>query len=148
MRSSFTNLMQILGDKARAKDKDKDNLKTPGVKRNSISPSASRTLNALPRGLKLKLGLGGTSPAASPDKSEFNESVVVPDISELLMTEVSRSWCSGYSVLEENSSPNDPDSCSTNHPSAKTSQQRPPPGCLTQSHSTQPHSSCKYPTQP
>ncbi|KAB5593308.1 hypothetical protein CTheo_3226 [Ceratobasidium theobromae] len=72
MRESFTNLIQLLGDKASAK------------KRNSISPSASRTLNALPKGFKLKLGK--QSPSTSPGKM-VEKASILPDMNELLKIE-------------------------------------------------------------
>ncbi|KAG9089059.1 hypothetical protein FRC06_001729 [Ceratobasidium sp. 370] len=93
LRNSFTNLVQLLGEKARARDKEKSNLGAPPVtKRNSISPSGSRTFGALPKGFKLKLGKrtsfgGGTSPFESPGKLEVREGVVGPDVNELLETE-------------------------------------------------------------
>jgi hypothetical protein len=78
MRNSFTNLIQLIGDKT------KDNLKN----RNSVSPSTSRSFNALPKGFKLKLGKR-PSPLSSPGKTKDEEKAsVLPDINELLKTEV------------------------------------------------------------
>ncbi|KAG9127961.1 hypothetical protein FRC07_006978 [Ceratobasidium sp. 392] len=94
LRDSFTNLVQLLGEKAKARDRDKDSLNAPATaKRNSISPSVSRTFGALPKGFKLKLGKrtslggGGMSPSGSPGRLELQESAAVLDIHELLATE-------------------------------------------------------------
>ncbi|KAG8747122.1 hypothetical protein FRC10_002171 [Ceratobasidium sp. 414] len=71
LRNSFTNLVQLLGEKAKAKDKDKGNLGAPpAIKRNSISPSSSRTFGALPRGFKLKLGRRTSFGGETPGKLE------------------------------------------------------------------------------
>ncbi|KAG8679073.1 hypothetical protein FRC08_017244 [Ceratobasidium sp. 394] len=44
LRNSFTNLVQLLGEKAKAKDREKGSLGAPpATKRNLISPSGSRT---------------------------------------------------------------------------------------------------------
>ncbi|KAJ1304355.1 hypothetical protein OPQ81_005510 [Rhizoctonia solani] len=86
LRNSFTNLVQLFGDKARSKDNAK--------KRNSVSPSEtpSRSLNALPKGFKLRLSKRsspGSSPSSSPGKAKDSEksSKILPDISELLESE-------------------------------------------------------------
>ncbi|KAG8686184.1 hypothetical protein FRC11_009367, partial [Ceratobasidium sp. 423] len=80
LRNSLTNLVQLLGDKAK--------------KRNSVSPSASpsRTFNALPKGFKLRLSKrvsAGSSPSGSPGKAKGNErsSKILPDMNELLKSE-------------------------------------------------------------
>lgn len=97
MRDSLTNLIQLLGDKAKTKDKDggskaKDNPK----KRNSVSPSTSFRAfsHALPRGFKLNLGKRtslGSSPSWSPGKDKGGEktSNILPDMNELLKSEAS-----------------------------------------------------------
>ncbi|CAE6508895.1 unnamed protein product [Rhizoctonia solani] len=86
LRDSFTNLVQLLGDKAKSKDNTK--------KRSSVSPSVSpsRTLNALPKGFKLKLSKrasAGSSPSGSPGKAKGPErsSKILPDMNELLKSE-------------------------------------------------------------
>ncbi|KAF8706228.1 Pleckstrin homology domain, partial [Rhizoctonia solani] len=84
LRNSFTNLVQLLGDKA----------KSGSRKRNSVSPSVSpgRMLNALPKGFKLRLSKrasAGSSPSSSPGKDGGGSktSDLLPNINELLNTE-------------------------------------------------------------
>ncbi|CAE6419436.1 unnamed protein product [Rhizoctonia solani] len=86
LRNSFTSLVQLLGDKTKARDSAK--------KRNSVSPSVSpsRAFNALPKGFKLRLSKrasAGSSPASSPGKVNDGEksSKILPDMNELLKTE-------------------------------------------------------------
>ncbi|CUA75420.1 putative protein KIAA1522 [Homo sapiens] [Rhizoctonia solani] len=88
LRNSFTSLVQLLGDKTKARDSAK--------KRNSVSPSVSpsRAFNALPKGFKLRLSKrasAGSSPASSPGKVNDgeNSSKILPDMNELLKTEAS-----------------------------------------------------------
>ncbi|CEL58808.1 hypothetical protein RSOLAG1IB_08837 [Rhizoctonia solani AG-1 IB] len=84
LRNSFTNLVQLLGDKAKSGTK----------KRNSVSPSVTpgRMFNALPKGFKLRLSKRASiesSPTSFPakDGEGVRASKLLPNINELLKTE-------------------------------------------------------------
>ncbi|KAF8608903.1 hypothetical protein BDV93DRAFT_518942, partial [Ceratobasidium sp. AG-I] len=86
MRESFTNLIQLLGDKA------KEGLKKSPGKGGGLSISTSRSFGALPKGFKLKLGKrmstdGGSRPE-SPGKDKNRDGASIePDMAALLKTE-------------------------------------------------------------
>ncbi|QRW08320.1 condensin complex subunit 1 [Ceratobasidium sp. AG-Ba] len=83
LRNSLTNLVQLLGDKTKVKSRDELSVPPPRTKRNSLSPSASRTFNALSKGVKFRLGkrtsvgdsLVGSAPYESLDKPGIGQNV-------------------------------------------------------------------------
>ncbi|QRV94093.1 condensin complex subunit 1 [Ceratobasidium sp. AG-Ba] len=85
--NSLTNLVQLLGDKTKVKSRDELSVPPPRTKRNSLSPSGSRTFNALSKGVKFRLGkrasvgegLVGNGPYESLGKPGIGENVDTPE---------------------------------------------------------------------
>lgn len=88
MRESFTNLIQLLGDKA------KEGLKKSPGKGAGLSVSTSRSFGGLPKAFKLKLGKRASTDdrrPESPGKDSRDGASIEPDMAALLKTEVSAS---------------------------------------------------------